>query len=87
MLAGIGEGITTSAGRLHQKLKSCLKKPKLTAVVQTLILFCGGLVLFITIPAIIFWQIEDWSYGEAWYYCFITLSTVGFGDYVAGKPL
>ena len=44
-----------------------------------------GLSLFIFIPAVIFVAVEGWDYYEAWYYCFITLTTVGFGDYVAGK--
>ncbi|CAJ0922073.1 unnamed protein product [Ranitomeya imitator] len=28
---------------------------------------------------------EGWSYGEGFYFAFITLSTIGFGDYVLGK--
>ena len=42
-------------------------------------------VFFITIPALIFRHIEGWSLHEAWYYCFITVTTIGFGDYVVGK--
>jgi len=34
---------------------------------------------------LLFKEYEGWSYAEAIYYCFITLSTIGFGDYVAGR--
>ena len=44
-----------------------------------------GLVLFILFPAIIFYGLEDWTYGEAVYYCFVTLTTVGFGDFVPAQ--
>lgn len=41
-------------------------------------------VLFCLVPAAVFHQVERWSYGEALYYACITITTVGFGDYVAG---
>jgi hypothetical protein len=41
-------------------------------------------VLFFLIPAGIYAHIESWSYLNAFYYCFISLSTVGLGDYVPG---
>ncbi|KAH3882907.1 hypothetical protein DPMN_006853 [Dreissena polymorpha] len=28
---------------------------------------------------------ENWDYLEGSYFCFITLSTIGFGDYVPGS--
>ena len=34
-----------------------------------------------------FQAMENWSYRTSIYYCFITLLTVGFGDYVAGLCL
>ncbi|XP_072546375.1 potassium channel subfamily K member 17 [Salminus brasiliensis] len=40
-------------------------------------------VLYFMVPMLLFKQYEGWSYAQAIYYCFITLSTIGFGDYVA----
>ena len=49
------------------------------------IVLIAGYVLFVAFPAIIFMAIEGWTYREATYYSFITLSTIGFGDFVAGQ--
>nr|XP_006626425.2 PREDICTED: potassium channel subfamily K member 17-like [Lepisosteus oculatus] len=43
----------------------------------------SGMVTFFVVPMMLFHQYEGWSYLEGMYYCFITLSTIGFGDYVA----
>ncbi|XP_055470953.1 potassium channel subfamily K member 16-like isoform X1 [Psammomys obesus] len=51
-----------------------------------------GLALFLTLgtlvilifPAMLFSHVEGWSFGEGFYFAFITLSTIGFGDYVVG---
>ena len=43
------------------------------------------LVFFFVIPAAIYVRVEGWSYLNAFYYCFISLSTVGLGDYVPGE--
>jgi potassium channel subfamily K protein 1 len=42
------------------------------------------LIFFMLIPAAIYSSIEGWSYLNSFYYCFISLSTVGLGDYVPG---
>lgn len=40
------------------------------------------LIFFMLIPAIIYTSIEPWSYRESVYYTVVTLTTVGFGDFV-----
>ncbi|XP_077855219.1 potassium channel subfamily K member 17 isoform X1 [Macaca mulatta] len=42
----------------------------------------SGLLLFLLLPPLLFSHMEGWSYMEGFYFAFITLSTVGFGDYV-----
>uniref|UniRef100_A0A8C4JU30 Potassium channel domain-containing protein n=1 Tax=Dromaius novaehollandiae TaxID=8790 RepID=A0A8C4JU30_DRONO len=44
-----------------------------------------GMLVFLCLPSLFFHITEGWSYSEGIYFAFITLSTIGFGDYVVGK--
>ncbi|XP_049620711.1 potassium channel subfamily K member 17 [Suncus etruscus] len=44
----------------------------------------SGLLLFLLLPPLLFSCMEGWNYVESFYFAFMTLSTVGFGDYVIG---
>lgn len=41
-----------------------------------------GTVLSVLLPAALYSYVENWSYLESVYFCFITISTIGFGDYI-----
>ncbi|XP_072036139.1 potassium channel subfamily K member 10-like [Amphiura filiformis] len=62
-----------------------IEKNSQRKAISVFVLIVVQLALFIVIPAIIFKAIEGWTYHEAWYYCFISLTTIGFGDFVAGQ--
>ena len=44
-----------------------------------------GTIAFVLVPGIGIQLLEQWKYIDAIYYVFITLFTIGFGDFVAGK--
>ncbi|XP_068135745.1 potassium channel subfamily K member 17 [Hyperolius riggenbachi] len=44
-----------------------------------------GLLFFFLLPPLLFQRMEGWSYEEGFYFAFITLSTIGFGDYIIGR--
>jgi len=53
-------------------------------VVRMIISLAVFLGFFSIIPSFVFRRLENWSMGECVYYTFISLTTIGFGDYEAG---
>lgn len=84
MFQSVGERLNTFVTYVLRQVKKCFKF-KNTEVSQTnLILVAGNLsVIVLTAGAAAFSKFEQWEYINALYYCFITLTTIGFGDYVA----
>ncbi|XP_061896472.1 potassium channel subfamily K member 17-like [Entelurus aequoreus] len=54
-----------------------------TCFLVHLVTYLCGALFFLIVPMIVFQFREGWTYSQAIYYCFITLSTIGFGDFVA----
>lgn len=55
---------------------------QLGLIAQIILYLIPGIVVFLFLPSLIFSYFESWTYSEAIYYSFVTLSTIGFGDYV-----
>ena len=51
-----------------------------------LVVLTIALIVIAFIPAAIFAAIDGWTYFEALYFVFVTLTTVGFGDFVPTTP-
>ncbi|XP_076442839.1 potassium channel, subfamily K, member 16-like [Babylonia areolata] len=83
LLAGIGEKLMLLFKRIS-KLKVCSTKPQVNRVVNALLIVVLGMVVGFVAPATLFHFIEEWHFLEALYFCFTTLSTIGFGDYIIG---
>ena len=68
----------------EEEEKSLKEEPVRVPVIVSFLIVAsyifGGAVLFS-------WWEEDWDYLIGSYFCFITLSTIGFGDYVPGSGL
>ncbi|MBN3279742.1 KCNK1 protein, partial [Polyodon spathula] len=59
---------------------------QLVALVHALVLGLITASCFFFIPAAAFSSLEDdWNFLESFYFCFISLSTIGLGDYVPGE--
>ncbi|XP_035687915.1 potassium channel subfamily K member 2-like [Branchiostoma floridae] len=88
MLNGIGEnigGYVTKKKEQYKKRWSKKVSEKTAGVLVMLILFLLFLVFMVLIPSAIFLALEGWSYHISIYYSFVTLTTIGFGDYVPGE--
>ncbi|XP_065088633.1 open rectifier potassium channel protein 1 [Ochlerotatus camptorhynchus] len=54
---------------------------KVSFIGQIILYLIPGIVIFIFVPAVIFCYFEKWPYDVGVYYAFVTLTTIGFGDY------
>ncbi|KAM4772051.1 potassium channel subfamily K member 5 [Rhinophrynus dorsalis] len=83
-ISALGKFFGGRAKRLGQFLTKrgvTLRKAQITC---TAIFIFWGVLIHLVIPPFIFMKIEGWDYIEGLYFSFITITTIGFGDYVAG---
>ncbi|XP_061854365.1 potassium channel subfamily K member 10 [Colius striatus] len=88
LLAGIGDQLGTMFGKGIAKVEKVFRKKQVSQtkirVISTILFILAGCIFFVTIPVVVFKHIEGWTALESIYFVVVTLTTVGFGDFVAG---
>ncbi|KAB5571345.1 hypothetical protein PHYPO_G00223980 [Pangasianodon hypophthalmus] len=96
LLAGVGDHLGTMLRRAVAKIEALFRQKKVShtsvRVISAVFSILIGCLIFIALPTVVFQEVENWTLLEAGYFVVITLTTVGFGDYVAenrrnGNPI
>lgn len=84
MFQSIGERLNKFVSVFIKRVKLYIRCKQTEATETNLMLFNVLLSsIIITTGAAVFSRYEGWNYFDSFYYCFVTLTTIGFGDYVA----
>ena len=75
--------LTNVGIRINSNLLNVIHQDKVRKAVIIILLIIPAYLLVILLPAGVFSYLEGWDFSTSHYYCFISLSTIGFGDYVA----
>ncbi|XP_036381033.1 potassium channel subfamily K member 4 [Megalops cyprinoides] len=88
LLAGVGDHLGTGLRKTILRIENLFLKwkvsPTIVRVISAVLSILLGCVLFVAVPILVFQEVEQWSLLQSAYFVVITLTTVGFGDFVAG---
>jgi hypothetical protein len=69
----------------RHKISSERRSESKIRFIHLVLVLLFSLIFLFLIPSIIFTYLEEnWSFIDAFYFCFISLTTIGLGDLVAG---
>ncbi|KAL4239015.1 hypothetical protein ACF0H5_003719 [Mactra antiquata] len=83
----LGLFFTALGSKIFIPFKKFKDRSKTTVekIIKSVIVSLLGFSLLIFLPAYGFHRQEGWTYFDSVYYCVITLTTIGFGDFVVGQ--
>uniref|UniRef100_A0A8C6UF04 Potassium channel, subfamily K, member 4a n=1 Tax=Neogobius melanostomus TaxID=47308 RepID=A0A8C6UF04_9GOBI len=88
LLAGVSDHMGTVLRRAVAKIETLFLKRKVrqttVRVISAVLSILIGCLIFLAVPTVVFQEVEEWSFIESLYFVVITLTTVGFGDFVPG---
>ncbi|XP_069678806.1 uncharacterized protein Ork1 isoform X1 [Periplaneta americana] len=83
VLATLAEFFSTALLKVHRRYKTKRSETRAGLVADIVLYLIPGFVVFIFLPTGVFMHFEGWTFDESLYYAFVTLTTIGFGDFVA----
>ncbi|KAM6953346.1 potassium channel subfamily K member 2 [Aplochiton taeniatus] len=88
LLAGVSDHMGTLLRKAVANIETLFLKrrvsPTSVRVISAVLSILIGCLIFLAAPTVVFQEVEEWSFLEAIYFVVITLTTVGFGDFVPG---
>ncbi|XP_072293754.1 potassium channel subfamily K member 10 [Eucyclogobius newberryi] len=86
LLAGVSDHMGTVLRRAVAKIETLFLKRKVrqttVRVISAVLSILIGCLIFLAVPTVVFHEVEKWTFIESLYFVVITLTTVGFGDFV-----
>lgn len=85
VLTKLGELFSSTFITVHHRYKTERYESRMEMTIDIILYLIPGIFLFIFVPSVILVYFEGWTFDESIYFAFVTLTTIGYGDLVAGQ--
>ncbi|XP_069986607.1 uncharacterized protein [Penaeus vannamei] len=86
LVAVLADIFSSKVVNSHVRARAKRYESRLGVATDAVLYLVPGFIVFLFVPAAVLLAVEDgWSFIDSFYFAFITLTTIGFGDYVAGR--
>ncbi|KAK9511770.1 hypothetical protein O3M35_000371 [Rhynocoris fuscipes] len=85
VIAQLGDFFGSVFLRAHHRYKNHVYETRFGLILDILLYLIPGIAVFILLPTFVFQYFEGWTFTEGFYYAFVSLTTIGYGDFVAGQ--